>query len=82
MELEQLQQSVMNAMTKVAPDLQVETLKKDRDWRDQIDFDSVDYLNFVIALNQSLGIEIPEKDYPKLDSFDHAVQYLNEKLKL
>ena len=37
---------------------------------------SMDFLNFVIAVNQSTGVDIPERDYPKLSSLNKAVGYL------
>ena len=36
----------------------------------------MDLLNLVIRLNEVLGVEVPERDYPRLDSVSHAVAYL------
>lgn len=44
--------------------------------RDQVDLDSVDYLNFVIELHAQLGVGISEGDYRKLTSIDAAIDYL------
>jgi acyl carrier protein len=38
--------------------------------------DSMDFLNFVIALHKEFKTEIPEKDYPKLTTLDGCVAYL------
>ena len=46
------------------------------DWRDQLDLDSVDLLNFLVRVHDALGIEIPEEDYPKLSSLERCVEYL------
>lgn len=43
--------------------------------RDQLDLDSMDVLNFVVALHQELGVEIPETDYAKLITLDAIVTY-------
>jgi acyl carrier protein len=43
---------------------------------DQLDVDSRDLLNFVIALHDTLRVEIPEADYPKLSTLDDCVDYL------
>ena len=48
----------------------------DVDFRDQLDIDSMDFLNFVIALHASLGVDIPETDYPKLATLNGCVEYL------
>jgi acyl carrier protein len=50
------------------------------DLRETLDIDSMDFLNFVIAINRRLGIEIPELDYPQLATLDGAVAYLGTKL--
>jgi acyl carrier protein len=44
--------------------------------REQLDIDSMDFLNFVIALHKELGVGLPEKDYPKLATLDGCVDYL------
>lgn len=44
--------------------------------REQLDLDSMDALNFVVALHGALGVEIPETDYPKLVTLDACVEYL------
>ena len=48
--------------------------------RDQIDLDSMDYLNFIIGMHEKLKVEIPESDYQRLVSLDDIVSYLLEKL--
>ncbi len=70
---------VQSALFAVAPDLEGETVGPDVPFRDQFEIDSMDFLNFVIALHKATGIEIPERDYPKLESLDKAVAYLKAK---
>ncbi|MBX4924417.1 acyl carrier protein [Rhizobium binae] len=67
---------VMQALYAVAPDLQGESIAADKTFREQFEFDSMDFLNFVIALHRASGLEIPEKDYPQLQSLSGAVSYL------
>jgi acyl carrier protein len=45
-------------------------------WDEQLDIDSMDFLNLIVALHERTGIEIPERDYPKLSTLDAAVAYL------
>ena len=51
----------------------------DRSFRDQLDIDSMDFLNFV-ALHKEFHVEVPESDYPQLVSIDGCVGYLERKL--
>ena len=44
--------------------------------QEALDLDSIDFLNLVVGLTESTGIEIPERDYPQLSTLDGAVAYL------
>ena len=48
--------------------------------RDQLDLDSMDFVNFLVAVDEALGVETPEKDYPKLATIDQCGSYLRAKL--
>ena len=67
---------VAEVLRGIAPEAAVDTLDPARPIRDQIDFDSVDFLNFVLALAQATGVEVPEADCPRLASIDGCVRYL------
>ena len=49
-------------------------------FRDQLDLDSMNFLTFVVALHERLGVDVPEADYPRLSTLDSAVTYLASKL--
>ena len=68
--------AVLRALGGVAPEADLEHLKPDVSFREQLDIDSMDFLNFVIALHKEFRTEIPEKDYPKLATLDGCVAYL------
>ena len=68
--------AVRRALGGVAPEADLEHLKSDVGFREQLDIDSMDFLNFVIALHKAFRIEIPEKDYPKLATLDGCIAYL------
>jgi acyl carrier protein len=69
--------AVHRALGGVAPEADLEQLQPDVSFREQLDIDSMDFLNFVIALHKELHIEIPEKDYPKLATLQGCVAYLS-----
>lgn len=71
---------VMNTLTSVAPEIEVDELEEDEDFRDQFDFDSMDFLKFATVLSEKTRLDIPEKDYPKLSSLENCLRYLGEKL--
>jgi len=78
---DELAHRVLDMVTAIAPDVDATTVIPDIDYRDQFDFDSMDTLNFAIALHRELGIEVPEADYARLASLDKCVAYLTERLR-
>jgi acyl carrier protein len=71
-----LETKVLKLFLEVAPDVDAAQLDRAAPFRDQFDFDSMDTLNFAIALNREFSIEIPETDYRHLASLEQAVDYV------
>ncbi|TFG39106.1 MAG: acyl carrier protein, partial [Candidatus Aminicenantes bacterium] len=44
--------------------------------RDQLDMDSMDFINFVVELDERLGVSVPESEYGQLQSVEDSVEYL------
>jgi acyl carrier protein len=77
---DELQTAVIAALTRVAPEVDPRTIKTGRPLRDQVDVDSMDFLNFIVALHDRLGVSIPESDYGRLSSIDAIVAYLSARV--
>ena len=73
---DEIRDAVLQALSEVAPEADPAELEPDVPLRDQLDIDSMDFLNFVIALDKELGVAVPETDYPKLATLDGCVAYL------
>jgi acyl carrier protein len=73
---QELREVVIRALTEVAPDVDPAAIDPDTDLNEQLDIDSMDFLNIVVAIHEQTGIEIPERDYPKLSTLNEAVAYL------
>lgn len=73
---DELRTTVLNALGEIAPDVDAAAIDPRVAFREQFDFDSMDYLNFAIALHRSLGVDIPEQDYARLATLDGCVAYL------
>lgn len=67
---------VIQELRRIAPELEEGDLREDRPLRDQVDLDSMDWLNFLVALHERVGKEIPESDYAKLGTLKAIVDYL------
>jgi acyl carrier protein len=74
-----IREIVRRSLGNVAPEVNFESIDPAKDLRDQIDIDSVDFLNFVIGLHKQLGIDIPDADLPKLATLNGCVSYLVSK---
>lgn len=68
--------AVLRALGSVAPEADLEHLQPDVGFREQLDIDSMDFLNFVIALHKETHVEVPERDYPKLATLHGCIDYL------
>ena len=77
---DQLAELVKRTLYEVAPDLGSEPLDPMARFNEQFEFNSMDFLNFVTGLHRATGLELPEKDYPRLSSQASAVAYLAEKM--
>lgn len=77
---EKIRGAVLRALGGVAPEADLAGLDSTSNFREQIDLDSIDFTNFVIALADELGLEVPETDYPKLLTVDGCVTYLESRV--
>ena len=73
---EHVTRTILRVLGEIAPEADLASLKPDVRFRDQLDIDSMDFLNFVIALHEVLHVDIPESDYPKLVTVNACVAYL------
>ncbi len=77
---EQLRNTVIATLQSVAPEVDASDLRDDRPLRRQVDLDSMDWLNFLIGLNQVVKVDIPESDYGRLVTLADVLDYLKRRL--
>jgi acyl carrier protein len=73
---DEIRATVLRALGDIAPEADLSAIKPDVNFRDQLDLDSMDVLNFVVALHAAFGVEVPEADYPRLATLESAIDYL------
>jgi len=76
---EAIRKALLRILAEMVPEQDVTQLKPDVRLRDQLDLDSMDFVNFLVAVDEELGVETPEKDYPKLATLDKCVAYFRSK---
>jgi acyl carrier protein len=73
---EDVKKIVLHIISEIAPDEDVSNVKPEVRLRDQLELDSMDFLDIVMELRKKHGIEVPEADYPKLATLDSCADYL------
>ena len=68
--------AIKDIITTIAPDEDVTSLDSGERLRDQIDLDSMDFLDIVMELRKLYGVQIPEEDYKELATLDGCARYL------
>jgi acyl carrier protein len=67
---------IIELLSNIAPEADYAALAGNADLRETLDLDSMDFLNFITALHQRTGMDIPEADYPSLFTLDGAIGYI------
>lgn len=75
-----IRKAILEELGNIAPEADLAAVDPAADLREALDIDSMDFLNFVIALHRRLAVDIPEIDYPKLVTLDGAMTYLRAKM--
>ena len=78
MTADEIRAVIVEELGNIAPDMDVASVRPDADLREALDIDSMDFLNFITALHQRLGIDIPERDYSKLFTLAAAITYVEQ----
>ena len=71
-----IKEAIVDILTDIAPDEDLTDLKDDVPFADQLELDSMDFLDIVMELRKRYRIQIPEEDYPHLASMSSTVAYL------
>ncbi len=79
MERIEVRNAVLNIIADIAMDEDTSNLKDDIALREQLDLDSMDFLDIVMELKKRHKIEVPQEDFPKLATLNSCVDYLGPK---
>ena len=73
--------AVLASLKSIAPEVEESELRPGRPLRNQVDLDSMDWLNFLLGLHEKLQVEIPESDYGRLITLEDLVGYFVARLR-
>lgn len=71
---------IIEIIQDIDEDAETGNIASDKPLRDQLDLDSMDFLDIVMELRKRYQLQIPEEDYPQLATLDSCVNYLEPKL--
>ena len=77
----EIREEVLDILRDIAPDDDITDIDDDKPFRDQLEMDSMDFLDIVMELRKRHRVQIPEEDYPELASMKSTVTYLEPKMK-
>lgn len=70
----------LSVLKSIAPEIEEDELRDDRPLRNQVNLDSMDWLNFLLGLHRELKVEIPEADYARLVTLNDVTAYLRQRV--
>jgi acyl carrier protein len=71
--------SVTEVLHRIAPEVELDDVDPAEDLRDEMDLDSLDFLNLVEGIKERTGVDVPESDYPRVRSLGGFVAYVAER---
>ena len=77
----EIREEILDILENIAPDEDLSTLKDDVAFREQLELDSMDFLDIVMELRKRHRVQIPEEEYGELASMQSTVAYLTPMMK-
>lgn len=78
MNSDEAREALLQSLGEVAPEVDPAAIDPDAPLAEQLDLDSIDFLNLIVAVAQRTGVEVPDRDYPRLATLNGAIAYLVE----
>ncbi|HOD40497.1 MAG TPA: acyl carrier protein [Candidatus Wallbacteria bacterium] len=78
---QQIKDMILEIVADIAPDADLSNINPDVRLREQIELDSMDFLDIIMELRKRYKIDVPEEDYMKLSTLNGCVEYLRPHLK-
>ncbi|BBM85826.1 acyl carrier protein [Candidatus Uabimicrobium amorphum] len=78
MDKSEIKKAVFEALCDIAPEVEPEEVDSQESLREELDIDSMDFLNFAIKLHEIFSVEIPESSYDEIDTIDGCVNYIHK----
>ncbi|MBU1667350.1 acyl carrier protein [bacterium] len=80
MNIADIKKTIIKEILNIAPEIEEAEIVDDENIQHSLEIDSFDFLKILIALNEKLGVEVPEADYTKVDTLNKMVDYFSKRL--
>ncbi len=70
-----IKKAIIKIILEIAPDIEEDEIKADENIQRSLEIDSFDFLKILTCMNEDTGVEVPEKDYAKVDTLEHMAEY-------
>ena len=77
----EIREAIVDILGSIAPDEDVSDLQDDVPFREQLELDSMDFLDIVMELRKRYRVQVAEDDYLQLASMASTVAYLEPLMK-
>ena len=77
----EIRDAVLDILATINPDEDLSSLDDEQEFRDQLEMDSMDFLDIVMELRKRYRVQVPEEDYDNLVSMTKTVAYLEPQMK-
>jgi len=77
----EIREEILDILSDIAPDEDLTQIVDDKPFREQLELDSMDFLDIVMELRKRHRIQVPEEDYKQLASLESTVTYLEPRLR-
>jgi acyl carrier protein len=81
MNKDQIKNTIIEQILIIAPDVEDEFIPSDKNLQISLEIDSFDFLRLLTAMNEQLGVEVPEADYGKVDTLNRMADYFAKRIK-
>jgi acyl carrier protein len=76
----EIRDAILTSLHAIAPEIDMDEIDHGKPIGPQMDVDSIDFLNVLMAIDEKTGVDIPERDYPKVQTIDDTVAYVAQRV--
>jgi len=80
MNIEEIKKAIIKEILNIAPDIEEDEIEGDENIQESLEIDSFDFLKILTALNEDLGVEVPESDYDKVKTLNKMAEYFAQRV--